>query len=144
MIVYMFNCEPAAEVKQSIIETYKPVPAPRAETRVWWSNDENDYTDYLVVGEFDFGSSIMGISNAYKIWFGSSITRFKSIFEPTMTTASLIVYDNIETIDNGAFTGLQLSIQSVTILANGGNAENVKQMMIAAGIPSGITWNMPS
>lgn len=28
--------------------------------------------------------------------------------------------------------------------ANGGNANNVKQMLISAGVSSNITWNMPS
>ena len=32
----------------------------------------------------------------------------------------------------------------VTITANGGDAANVKQMMINAGVSEGITWNMPS
>ena len=36
------------------------------------------------------------------------------------------------------------NLTTVTIIANGGNAANVKQMMINAGVAEGITWNMPS
>ena len=36
------------------------------------------------------------------------------------------------------------NLTTVTITANGGDAVNVKQMMINAGVAEGITWNMPS
>ena len=36
------------------------------------------------------------------------------------------------------------NLTTVTIIANGGNATNVKQMMINAGVAEGIKWNMPS
>lgn len=36
------------------------------------------------------------------------------------------------------------NLTTVTIIANGGNAANVKQMMINAGVSESITWNMPS
>ena len=54
---------------------------------------------------------------------------------------SVTIPDSVTSIGDGAFNFTSLT--SVTIMANGGNAENVKQMMINAGVSSGITWNMP-
>ena len=42
-----------------------------------------------------------------------------------------------------AFDGCE-NITSVTITANDGYAEDIKQRMIDAGVPSDIIWNMPS
>ena len=56
---------------------------------------------------------------------------------------SVIIPDSVTSIGNKAFLGCN-RLTSVTITANGGNAENVKQMMISAGVSSDIAWNMPN
>lgn len=56
---------------------------------------------------------------------------------------SVTIPDSVTNIGEDAFEGCN-HLTSVTITANGGNANNVKQMMISAGVSSSITWNMPS
>ena len=57
--------------------------------------------------------------------------------------SSVSIPDSVTSIGDYAFIYCT-SLTSVTITANGGNAANVKQMMINAGVSEGITWNMPS
>lgn len=58
----------------------------------------------------------------------------------------MTISDNVTYIGEMAFYDLgNGSITSVTITGNDATkANNVKQMMISAGVPSDITWNMPS
>ena len=56
---------------------------------------------------------------------------------------SVTIPDSVTNIGEGAFSGCS-GITTVTIVANGGNAVNVKQAMINDGVPENITWNMPS
>ena len=55
----------------------------------------------------------------------------------------ITIPNTVTSIGDFAFYGCS-DLTSVTITANGGDAENVKQMMIDAGVSSSITWNMPS
>ena len=65
------------------------------------------------------------------------------VFTGCSSLTSVTIPDSMTNIGNGAFN-FCTSLTSVTITANGGNAENVKQMMINAGVSSSITWNMPN
>ena len=56
---------------------------------------------------------------------------------------SVTIPDSVTSIGPSAFAYCS-GLTSVTIVANGGNAANVKQAMIDAGVDSSITWNMPS
>jgi len=60
---------------------------------------------------------------------------------------SVKIPDGVTSIGEGAFAGCS-GLTSVTITFNGGNANNVKQMIITAigdtSISDNITWNMPS
>lgn len=60
---------------------------------------------------------------------------------------SVTIPDSVIVIGPYAFEGCS-DLTNVTITANGGNAENIKQMMISAirdtAISDNITWNMPS
>lgn len=55
---------------------------------------------------------------------------------------SVVIPDSVTSIERLAFSNCS-GLTSVTIVANSGNAENVKQAMIAAGVSENITWNMP-
>ena len=60
--------------------------------------------------------------------------------------ASVTIPDSVTSIDDQAFYGCG-GLTSVTIVATGkpgASAASVKDMMIAAGVSSNITWNMPS
>lgn len=65
------------------------------------------------------------------------------VFIGCSSLTSVKIPDSVTNIENSAFN-FCTNLTSVTITANGGNAENVKQMMINAGVSSSITWNMPS
>ena len=123
-----------------------PEPATRTVTRVWWS-DDSDYsdcpanngtfgTDCLPEGKYNF--------NAVKIEFGSDVMIIgESAFQWCDGLTSVTIPDSVTSIEGDSFEGCS-GITSVTITANGGNANNVKQMMIDAGVSESITWNMPS
>jgi len=55
---------------------------------------------------------------------------------------NMTIPDSVTSIGGLAFSDCD-NISTVTIVANSGNAYNVKDMMIAAGCPSNITWIMP-
>lgn len=56
---------------------------------------------------------------------------------------SVTIPDSVTSIGDHAFAWGG-GLTSVTIVGNGGNATNVKQAMIAAGVPENIDWHMPS
>ena len=55
---------------------------------------------------------------------------------------SVTIPDSVMNIGSYAFIGCS-GMKSVTIKANGGNALNVKQMMIKACVSENIKWNLP-
>ena len=64
-------------------------------------------------------------------------------FDSCTNLTSVTIPDSATSIGENAFSSCS-GLTSVTIVANGGNAASVKQMMIDAGVSSSITWNMPS
>ena len=74
----------------------------------------------------------------------SSVTSIEyGAFSYCIELASVTISDSVTSIGDCAFDGCS-KLTSVTIIANGGNAEDVKQMMIDTGVDENITWNMPS
>ena len=71
----------------------------------------------------------------------------KGAFNKDDGITSITIPDSVTSIGVQAFYGC-ISLTSVTITANGGNALDVKQMVIDAiddtSISDNITWNMPS
>ena len=88
-------------------------------------------------------SAFSGCSGLTNVTIPDSVTSigFRA-FEDCLSLTSMTIPDSVTSIGSSAFFGCS-SLTSVTITANGGNAENVKQAMIAAGVPENITWNMP-
>jgi hypothetical protein len=75
---------------------------------------------------------------------GNTVTSIGDYaFAACYSLTSVTIPDTVTSIGEDAFGG-SIGLTSVTITANGGNANNVKQMMISAGVSSDITWNMPS
>lgn len=56
---------------------------------------------------------------------------------------SITIPDSVTSIESDAFE-FCIALTSITITANGGDAANVKQMIINSGMPENITWNMPN
>ena len=88
----------------------------------------------------DAFSSCFGLTS---VTIGNGVTSIGDwAFSSCFGLTSVTIPDSVTSIGNDAFEGSGLA--SVTITANGGNAENVKQMMIDAGVDESITWNMPN
>ena len=58
MEIYMG--EPPEGVKSWII-SHKPAEPTRETTRIWWSDDEYDYDDYLIEGPMNYQALIKGL-----------------------------------------------------------------------------------
>jgi len=108
------------------------------------------YCSWLTSVTIHAGVSSIGSSAFFSCTSLASITMPNSVTsigsEAFLQCSGLIgvtIPDSMTSIGDYAFTDCE-SLTSVTITANGGNAENVKQMLINAGVSSSITWNMPS
>ena len=78
-----------------------------------------------------------GYSGLSSVTISNSVTSIGNYaFSLCSYLMSMTIPDSVTTIGSPAM--------NVTITANGGNAENVKQMLISAGVSSSINWNMPS
>ena len=86
---------------------------------------------------FSFCSSLMSVTIPNNV---ETIEYYA--FSNCTSLTSVTIPDTTMNIENNAFNECT-SLTSVTITANGGNSENVKQMMIAAGVSSDIEWIMP-
>ena len=96
-------------------------------------------TNVTSIGNFAFCGGVLT-----NVMIPGSVTSIgDNVFDSCGRLMSVTIPDSVTSIGEDLFFGC-LNLTSVTIVANGGNAENVKQMLIAAGIPENITWNMPS
>ena len=78
------------------------------------------------------------------IEIGTDVTSIMDYtFSGCSGLTSMTIPDSVTSIGEGAFQECS-GLTSVTITSNGGNAENVKQMMIAAGVSPSIAWDMPA
>ena len=91
-----------------------------------------------------YQSIFSGCSSLTSITIPDSVTSIGSnAFDYCSGLTNVTIPDSVTSIREYAFDGCS-ALTTVTIVGNGGNAENVKQMMISAGVSSNITWNMPS
>ena len=95
--------------------------------------DESDWSWKKTITQADIGTTVTSIED--------------SAFSGCGNLTSVTLPDSVMYIEWGVFSDCS-GLTSVTIVANGGNANNVKQMVIDAfgdtEIPDNITWNMPS
>lgn len=90
------------------------------------------------------GYAFYGCSNLTKLLIPDSVTSIgNKAFRGCTNLMSVAIPDSVTSIGPEAFFDCS-SLVKVTIIANGGNAENVKQMMINAGATNVTTWNMPT
>lgn len=114
--------------------------------------DEENWEWIKNITQADIGNTVTSIgANAFSlcdsltsVTIGNGVTSIgTNAFAECAGLASVTIPDNIESIMSSGFSDC-ISLTSVTITSNGGNAANVKQMMIDAGVPPNITWNMPN
>ena len=76
---------------------------------------------------------------------GNGVTSIEEgAFEYCQNITNVTIPDSVTNIGSNAFVDCS-GLKSVTIVANGGNAENVKHMLIHnAFVSPNVTWNMPS
>ena len=92
------------------------------------------------IGSMAFGDC----SSITNITIPDSVTIIESYaFHMCSSLTNITIPDSVTLIGTSAF-GDSYGLTSVTITDNGGDANNVKQMMIDAGVDENITWNMPS
>lgn len=108
-------------------------PASRAETRIWWSNNESDYNDYLIEGTLDCPALIeKGLmpegsgteeqpfwnNSPIKVEIGSAVTTIGYyVFYYCTNLMSVTIPDDVTSIGRMAFYGCS-GLTSVTIPDN--------------------------
>lgn len=108
----------AVNINKLITGSMRIVPPPREFTRIWWSNDDSDYSD-CPANNGTFKSSCLpeGKTNkdAVKVEFGSDVTSIGQMaFLNCTNLTSLIVPDSVTSIMGSAFYGCS-GLTSVTI-----------------------------
>ena len=102
-------------------------------------------TGVTSIGEFGFLDMVYDLKTI--IFPNTLVSIGKGAFNKDDGITSITIPDSVTSIGVQAFYGC-ISLTSVTITANGGNALDVKQMVIDAiddtSISDNITWNMPS
>ena len=94
----------------------------------------------MSIGQYPF----WGCSNLTNVTIPNSVTSIGwRAFSDCSALTSVTIPDTVTSISDNAFDGCS-TLTSVTITANSGDAANVKQMMIIAGVSKNITWNMPN
>jgi hypothetical protein len=88
--------------------------------------------------------SAFELCNMTSVTIPNSVTSIGyRAFGGCVKLTNVTIPDSMTSIEHEAFY-ICNNLTSVTITANGGNAENVKQMMIAAGVSSNIEWRLDS
>ena len=116
MAVEVYLGNPPAHIVQWIKD--HSGPAPRAVTRIWWSDDESDFSDcHSNNGIFDDTCFPTGKSNtdAVKVEFGSDVTSIGEwVFASCYYLTSVMIGNGVTSIGTGAFDSC-LSLKTVTI-----------------------------
>ena len=169
MSVETFLGNPPANISAWIVAHSQP--AWHVDTYVWTDDIENPPIVAHIEGEItsDDAESVIGEeswASIIKIEIGSAVTSIGNNAFSSSGVMTVVIPSSVTTIGEYAFYGSSVrfmtisdavssigsdafsdcsNLTSVTITADGGDAQAVKQMMIAAGVPSGgVTWNMPS
>ena len=84
-------------------------------------------------------NAIPNVENIESVEIADGVTSIGyGMFAGCRYLTSVTIHDNIE-IGMAAFNGCP-RLATVTITANGGDANNVRQMMLSAGVPSSVVW----
>ena len=91
--------------------------------------------------------AFLGCTDLTRVTMPDSVTSIGAgAFEECRGLTSVTIPDSVTSIGDRAFLNCY-GLTTVTIVANGGNANNVKQMIITTindtSISDNITWNMP-
>ena len=131
-----------------------------------WRMDDGEDATWRIILVYE-GSEKLFQDDFASVDIGNTVTSIGYYaFQDCTNLTSVTIPDGVTSIGDGAFSGCSgltsvtigngvtsigeyafsdcSGLTSVTITSNGGNAENVKQAMISAGVSSSITWNMPS
>ena len=141
---------PPEHIKNWIIEHSKPVGNPKTKITFAggtsheydWSNEINFQT-MIDAGLYD-ESQYDWVKNPQIVEIGTNVTSIgSSAFRGCSGLMTVTIPSSVTSIGDWAFSGCN-GLASVTITANGGNAANVKQLLINTGVSESITWNIPS
>ena len=95
------------------------VPPPRAETRIWWSDDS--YSDFSKTGELvqndidNWADGTHLLREAVSVEIGSNVTSISNnLFQSCSGITSITIPDGVTNIGSGAFDGCS-GLTSVTI-----------------------------
>lgn len=110
-------------------------------------DDDGEDATWGVILDYD-GSDKLLQYNLVSVDIGDTVTSIGDYaFNGCSGLTSVTIPDSVTDIGSEAFWGCS-GLTSVTIVANGGDANTVKQMIIDAiydtSISDNITWNMPS
>ena len=119
-------------------------------TYVTYSNGSTE--KYSIVGELSnnaysdscIDDYIENVTDVVDIQIGTNVTSIgERAFQGCMNLQSVTIPDSVTRIGENAFCGC-CGLWKVAIMENGGDAENVKQMLIDAGVSSSVDWGYDS
>ena len=148
------------------------VSSPTIVTYIDSNWDRTTSRSYDIVGELNNQNCPTSIEIDEEVWefqnieIGNSVTTIGDAFPGQIYLSDISLPSSVTTISSGAFDNCGelneitlpdsvtsigenafrecYNLSTVTIYANGGNAANVRQMMIDAGAEFVTEWNMPS